>query len=225
MYRFKGDVITSLLNKPEYGMGYQRGRATLSSGEVLAGFVFNAELFVPDEERTLYKTVASRVMFAKALTEAKTADPYIRSIEVIPRYASKSRAVMYEVAKTIIEETKGAAGSPADVTAAAEVFKRFTAYANDRRVTANHGLVPGTYATTARDAGLVRTGREAVARYALPNPAPAIYVFTIKPPKDTKIQRGTVQPANSQPGGGAEVLFTDGTADRTVTGPETIPEG
>ena len=85
-------------------------------------------------------------------------------------------------------------------------------------------MAPGTYATTEADARTVHTGRPAVARYALPNPEPAIYHFTIKPPKDTKIKRGAARLANNQSGGGAEVFFADGTADRTVTGPDTIPE-
>ena len=64
---------------------------------------------------------------------------------------------------------------------------------------------------------------EAVARYALPNPKPAVYVFTVKPLKDTPIQRGIVEPEFGQPGKGVEVLFCDGTAPKTVTGSCTIP--
>ena len=69
-----------------------------------------------------------------------------------------------------------------------------------------------------------RAGKAAVARYALPNPAPASNVFTIKPHKDTVIQHGIVEPANDQPGGGVEVLFRDGTQPGTVTGPDKIPD-
>ena len=89
---------------------------------------------------------------------------------------------------------------------------------------ADGGLLPGTYATTEADAKNVKTGLEAVARYALPNPKPAVYVFTVKPLKDTPIQRGIVEPEFGQPGKGVEVLFCDGTAARTVTDRGTIPE-
>jgi hypothetical protein len=99
-----------------------------------------------------------------------------------------------------------------------------TAYENDRRITADGGLLPGTYATTEADAKNVKTGLEAVARYALPNPKPAVYVFTVKPLKDTPIQRGIVEPEFGQPGKGVEVLFYDGTAPKTVTDRCTIPE-
>lgn len=224
MYIFESDEIALLLKQPEYGMGYQRIRATLSNGHDQTGHVFNAELFVPDEDRTLQKLTESHIIFAKALSQADRAYPDIRSFKVIPRYMTKSLSSGHELAKNILKESKGAANGPVELTTNFEVFKRFTAYQNDRRITSNGGLVPGTYATTEADAQNVRTGRQAVARYAVPNPEPAIYVFTIKPSKDTKIQRGTVQPANNQPGGGAEVIFTDGTAAKSVTGPDTIPE-
>jgi hypothetical protein len=58
----------------------------------------------------------------------------------------------------------------------------------------------------------------------LPNPAPASYVFTGKPKKDTVIQRGIAQPAYGQPGGGVEVYFKNGTQAGTVTGPDKIPD-
>jgi hypothetical protein len=107
---------------------------------------------------------------------------------------------------------------------AEEKFKRFSAYANDRRVTASGALVPGTYATTEQDAAKhVKTGRDAVKRYALPNPAPAVHVFTIEPPLRTRLQRGVAQPAYGQPGGGVEVIFVNGSPDKTVTGPAQIP--
>ena len=49
-------------------------------------------------------------------------------------------------------------------------------------------------------------------------------MFTIRPDKDTVIQRGIVQPAYGQPGGGVEVIFTDGTQPKMVTGPDKIPD-
>lgn len=226
MYRIEDDKIAYLLNEPEYGMGFQRVNATLVNGHTQTGYVFNAELFVPDEDRMLYSLVESHIDFAKAVNHAERAYPHIRSFEVIPRYFGKSLSTSSRgITKNMLKETTGAADAPTESTQAYEVFKRFTAYANDRRITADHGLLPGTYATTEADARNVHTGRQAVARYAMPNPEPAIYIFTIKPLKETKIQRGTVQPANDQPGGGDEVIFTDGTAQRTVTGPDTIPEG
>ena len=65
---------------------------------------------------------------------------------------------------------------------------------------------------------------DAVARYALPEDKPASNVFTIRPAADTDLQRGTVAPANNQPGGGVEVIFVNALPDGTVSGPTTIPD-
>ena len=43
-----------------------------------------------------------------------------------------------------------------------------------------------------KDGDTVKTGKEAVERYALPNPEPASYRFTIKPQKDTPLTKGVV---------------------------------
>jgi hypothetical protein len=115
--------------------------------------------------------------------------------------------------------------APITLTDTGEIFKRFSAYANDKRVTPAKGLTSGTFATTKEDADAnIKTGTDAVARYALPNSKPASNVFTISPAKDTELKRGTAQPANNQPGGGVEVIFVNGTPDGTVTGPVTIPD-
>lgn len=117
-----------------------------------------------------------------------------------------------------------ASDAPDEATAGEEEFKRFSAFAKDRRITPKQGLLPGTYATTAADAKHVATGSQAVARYALPNPMPAIYRFTIRPPAGTPVRRGTVMPAYGQPGGGVEIIFTKGSPDHTVTlPPDVIP--
>jgi hypothetical protein len=87
------------------------------------------------------------------------------------------------------------------------------------------GLTSGTFATTKEDADAnVKTGTDAVVRYALPNPKPASNVFTISPAKDTDLKRGTSQPDNNQPGGGIEVIFVNGTPDGSVSGPFSIPD-
>lgn len=116
--------------------------------------------------------------------------------------------------------------SEADIslTNKSEIFKRFSDYKSDHRITASGGLLPGTFATTEEDARNVRTGIEAINRYAMPSDEPAIYVFTIKPPENTALRRGTVEPAYGKPGGGVEVIFVNGSPEKTVTGPDTIPE-
>jgi hypothetical protein len=132
-----------------------------------------------------------------------------------------AKGAQYEFAPKS-EEAKDA---PITLTTDSEEFKRFSPFANDRRVTAAMGLVAGTFATTSEDAKAhIKTGMDAVARYALPSDKPANNVFTINPSADTNLQRGTVAPANNQPGGGVEVIFVDGSPDGTVTGPIQIPD-
>ena len=132
---------------------------------------------------------------------------------------SESRALSLNASMAAAEN------APITLTVLEEIFKRFSAYANDRRVTPGKGLTPGTFATTKEDADAnVKTGADAVARYALPNSKPASNVFTITPAKDSEVKRGTAQPANNQPGGGVEVIFVKGLPDGTVTGPVTIPD-
>jgi hypothetical protein len=133
-------------------------------------------------------------------------------------------------ALAVREQVRKAAGDPASDAHESESrpgaeFRRFSAFEHDLRVTPEGGLVAGAYTTTAADAdAYIRTGEDAVRRYALANPVPACYEFVIRPPARTVIKEGVVQPANGQPGGGAEVIFVKGSPDKTVTRGRTLPE-
>jgi hypothetical protein len=211
-----------LLNQPESGMGYQIVEATTFDNKIKRGIAYNAELLLFEEEpRLTLKTTA----FTRLLNEAKISTGEIKSLNVVTNTASASPAfALRERATRYGKQATPAKDAPIEKTREKEVFKRFTAYENDRRITSDGKLLPGTYATTEEDAKNVRTGKEAVARYALPNPKPASNKWTIEPHKDTVIQYGIVEPANDQPGGGVEVLFRDGTHAGTVTGLEKIPD-
>jgi hypothetical protein len=141
-------------------------------------------------------------------------------------YGSRKSQLLEENHQFEIKAASAAAEhAPITLTESGEIFKRFSAYANDRRVTRGKGLTAGTFATTKEDAEAnIKTGSDAVSRYALPNSKPASNVFTIAPAKDTDLKRGTAAPANNQPGGGVEVIFVNGLPDNTVTGPILIPD-
>lgn len=222
MLRLDPNLKAQLLAQPESGMGYQVVEATTVDYKLKRGVAYNAELLLfEDEPRLTLKTTA----FARLLNEAKSSAGEIKSLRVATHMASTSSAfALKETAVAHGKKGSPANDAPIEKTKETEAFKRFSAYEKDNRVRPDGSLLPGTYATTEEDAKNVRTGKEAVARYALPNPAPASNVFTIKPHKDTVIQRGIVEPANGQPGGGVEVIFTDGTQPGTVTGPEKIPD-
>jgi hypothetical protein len=205
-----------LLSQPESGMGFQNVEATTYDDKLKRGVVFNAELLMfDDESRSVLRTASIR----KLAESSHSSLVELRSLRALP-----GRAMAMRDAASKAVKAGPAKEAPEDKTKEGEVFKRFVAYANDNRLRNDGGWRDGTYATTEEDAKNVKTGKEAVARYALPNPAPASYVFTGKPKKDTVIQRGSVEPAYGQPGGGVEVLFKKGTQPNTVTGPMKIPD-
>lgn len=222
MLKLNSTLQCLLLNQPESGMGYQIVEATTFDNKIKRGIAYNAELFLFDEEpRLTLKTTA----FARLLNEAKISTGEIKSLHVVTNTASASPAfALRETATSYDKQATPAKDAPIEKTKEKEVFKRFTAYENDHRITSDGRLLLGTYATTEEDAKNAPTGKAAVARYALPNPKPASNKWTIKPHKDTLIQYGIVEPAFGQPGGGVEVIFRDGTKPGTVTGPEKIPD-
>lgn len=221
MLKLNLDFQVQLLKQPESGMGYQIVEAVISDYKTKHGIAYNAELLLFGEEpRTLL-----RANYKDLLAEAKISTGEIRSLHVVTGATSTSSSyALRESSASYEKKSRSAKEAPPEKTKDNEVFKRFTAYENDHRINPDGSLLPGTYVTTGKDAKNVRTGKEAVARYALPNPKPASNVWTIKPWKDTLIQYGIVEPANGQPGGGVEVIFTAGTQTGTVSGPEKIPD-
>jgi hypothetical protein len=212
-----------LIAQPESGMGYQNLVVQMRNGEVRYGTAFNAEFLLYSGEPPHALEKISEPGQRLLMLERKEVGlgEEIRSLKVLQREADLSTRVRESNSST--QSSSGASEAPVEELQDEENFKRFSAYANDRRVTPSGALVPGTYATTEADAKHVKTGRDAVKRYALPNPKPAVYVFTIDPPLRTKLKRGVAQPAYGQQGGGVEVIFVNGSPDKTVTGPAQIP--
>lgn len=222
MYYLNEAQQRSLLSQPETGMGYQLVELTTLTFRKVVGVAYNAEVVLErnePEQRRLFLALASGILL-------KSHGQAVREVRLLSSASAEFRAFMLSEPKAAYALAHGPAkDAPVVPTKAGEVFKRFSAYANDHRIEADGSLKPGTYATTEADARQVRTGKEAVARYALPNPEPAVNVFTIRPVAATAIQYGIVQAAYGQPGGGVEVIFTNGTTARTVTGPDKIPPG
>ncbi|MFA6562102.1 MAG: hypothetical protein WCV00_09380 [Verrucomicrobiia bacterium] len=220
MLRMEPMRTRALLEQPESGMGYQIVEVVTADFKTKRGVVYNAELLLFEEEpRTMLKTAS----FASLLAESKSSQDEIRSLRVLPRTtASQLVEAVREPAASYGRKTGPAKDTLPEQTKEGEVFKRFSFFADDRRILPDGSLRLGTYGTTEKDAQNVRTGKEAVARYALPDPRPASNRFTIEPHKDTVVQCGVVEPAFDQPGGGIEVLFANGTQPKTVTGRDKI---
>jgi len=217
MLRLTKALSSSLLEQPESGMGFQRVRATFSDSSRLDGVAYNAELLLWESEPKIF---VSKTAFAMAVAEAAPVERSpIRSLTlrytvVVPLHpVSKSHPKALGAA---INETQILAATSQDV------FVRFCAYQNDRRVTSQGGLLRGSYATTNSDSRHVTTGTQAVDRYALPNPMPAIFRISVKD-AGAKYRRGIAQPAYGHNGGGIEVLFDDGTSPGSVTQLPNLP--
>jgi len=211
--------LAELLDQPETGMGYQTVQVSYRDRRApRIGTVLNAELLVWETERRTLLPTPFETLLKQARSEEATK---FRSLEVLTNMRKEAGSVA-ETSTPADHEGPATDGDP-EATEAGELFARFTAYQNDRRITPGKGLRPGTYATTEDDANNVATGSEAVERYALPDPKPAIFRFKIDPPQGTVLRRGTVRPAFGHQGGGVEVLFDNGTVDGTVSGPKVLP--
>ena len=254
MLRIEPWLEIFLSTQPEYCMGYQKVVATLNSGGTEAGIIVNSRVFLKEGEMpwqigygwdyflaeaaksqlivTTVKLIPREPETLRGVRQIAIANEKFHKLANRAMMAANSAQGSRQVAllaesRQMEMSAKSAAAedAPVTLTILGEVFKRFSAFANDRRITAGKGLTAGTFATTREDAdAYVKTGTDAVVRYALPNPTPASNVFTIRPPEDKELKRGTAQPANNQPGGGVEVIFVNGLPDGTVTGPTTIPD-
>ena len=223
MIRLNEHQSASLLRLPESGMGYQLVRAQYRRDpEKRAGLVLNAEVLLWPEDASLLRQWS----FQTLLRRAETTLDYLGDFEVIPT----RRLGMYPGLASLVRdqraEGQGAAvDAPPTLSATGDVFKRFSAFENDHRVTSAFSLVEGSYATTEADSKYAPTGRAAVDRYALPNDDPAVFVFMVKPNTGTSKKVGLAQPNFGKPGGGVEVLFDAGTNSGSVSGPDQIPSG
>lgn len=233
-----------LSNEPEYAMGYQIGRAKTPSGQIVRGYIFNSSVFVSIADvRRADKDHTAMYLLRLGLL-VSTINPSLASvpkdkiahvIDLEPRPLSSLKGVVTiksaglktfsaQLEEALAGKTGAAKDAPITTTGIGEIFKRFSHFKDDRRVTSGRGLTKGTFATTSADALNVHTGMDAVHRYALPDKRPANQRFTISPPQRTSLQRGVAQPAYGESGGGIEVIFVDGSPDHTVTGPDEIRE-
>lgn len=213
-----------LLALPESGMGFQLIAFVTDDARRHHGFAFNAEFVVGTDEPLSQLREHRRLLLARVQLEAKTPGAIIRELSLVDRHHLAFRRHFVSEARAHYGKAVGPAkDAPIERTKLGDVFVRFSAFLDDRRINPDKSLKPGTYATTEADARHVLTGTQAVRRYALPNPDPAVHRFTLHPPQPADIQYGIVEPANNQPGGGVEVIFPSGTAAKTVIAHATIP--
>ena len=142
------DWQKELIAQPESGMGYQNLAIELRNGETRHGTAFNAEfLLYSGESPHLLEKISKPSERLRMLEERQLGlGEEILSLRVLRSETDVSTRVRESSAST--RSSSGASDAPEEELQEEEKFKRFSAYANDRRVTAKGGLVPGTFPTT-----------------------------------------------------------------------------
>ena len=206
--RIHVDLTQILVTQPETGMGYQvaeithPGRPGLPARHVL---IANGTHFI----RFLG---APRYVGEAGARDARLLEVELRQLphELRVRALSRAEALTRGLYEPREHGGAGAKENPIEDSRPGEAFLRFSAYLEDPRIRPDGSVSDGTYVTTREDGNHVKTGAEAVERYALPNSEPAVYRFHLEPPKQVKVRRGTVRPAFGHAGGGEEAIFEEG---------------
>ena len=214
--KLKTSQVQELLRLRETGMGYQFIEAeTGYYGTKSKYLVLNSQMIIDDtpqilnEVKNVFKSGYRTMLFSASEVELKN----IRLVENLSNYRTKSFSA------SMTKQT-GAIHQPVQYANGEEKFTRLSAYEDDFRVdTVNNRLVAGSFATTFQDYQYCKNNNiNPVERYALPNDEDIKWAFHIIPLKTDTLQRGIVEPANNQNGGGVEAYFSNGTANNTFLG-------
>lgn len=216
MIKVSPEIQKKLLNMPESGMGYQIVEATYSDYSRKECIVLNATIAEPTNNRS-----AQEVFKSISLEEANRVYKFTAASANIIDVSLKADKGIFKASVVKLSEARGADKAPKELTEKGEQFVRFSPFEDDNRIDkVNKKAKPGTYATTKEDAEYCLSAKiDPIERYALPRILPVKYAFDINPLENTVVQRGTVEPANNQPGGGKEVFFSKGTDNNTVVLP------
>lgn len=211
--RISEEYREQLLEKPESGVGYQ----LVSDGRML---ILNASIALCLDDGWRLSREDLRWLFYEYMPLH-----YNNAEEALGTRLEAEEAVIKQL--DLYEGRPGIQvhGSYPSTARSNERFYRYSAFWPDRRIAYDGSVSKGTYATTQNDKGVVPSGLAAVGRYALPNPAPALYEYAIGPIVGQKVWCGTCAPRFGQAGGGVEVRFDQalGAGSASPT-PNTIPE-
>lgn len=209
--KLKTSQVQELIRLPESGMGYQLIEAeTGFYGTKNKYLVLNSQIIITDtpqilnEVKSVFKSGYRTMFFSASEVELKN----IRLVENLSNYRVKAFSASKQTG-AIHQQVKYADG--------VEKFTRLSAYEDDFRVdTVNKRLVAGSFSTTFEDYQYCKNNKiNPVERYALPNDEEIKWAFHIRPLKTDSLQRGIVEHANKQNGGGVEAYFKKGTSNNT----------
>ena len=222
-FQIEPELSAELLEHPEYGMGYQLAIAPPSSpgGNERRNYaIINATWALPMDRDWCPDAEHLRGFdrYVATLASTSSAPPTTVLVEQPVRFPEPFPFDFDDLELRIHGSFEATVRKP-------QRFCRFSAFSNDRRIRPDSTLRPGTYITSANDSEHVNTGLSAVARYALPMHAPAIFRFdiTIRPKKSVTLMCGTVKPAFDQSGGGIEFRTPDSGEAVASKQPTTLP--
>lgn len=200
-----------LLDLPESGMGYQQ--VVIASNEYF--LIWNAELAIrTNSEGVPIEDEVQELLNYFALLENENVRPFTPPDLEDLVHAAHEYGHVLEVEPHLIRsiaehDSYNAVSNPG------EIFVRYSAFHNDRRVLHDGTILAGTYVTTQNDSQFVTSGLSAVGRYALPNLVPALHKFVFQPAQ-LPIKCGTCMSKFGLSGGGVEVQFLAQTKPNSV---------
>jgi len=203
---------SDLLNLPETGMGYQIIDAIKSGTYQREKFIIlNSEIAI---EMNGYQDSHVRMVINEGISKVKASANLITLNYLAVLNERQFRNYLGEPQNN---NERGALDNPVESADGNEMFARLSAFDDDKRVDKiNKCLRPGSFTTTQNDYILCKyTDDDPVERYALPSSDKIRFAFYIKPEKSDTLQRGRVQPANGERGGGQETYFDKGTMPGT----------
>jgi hypothetical protein len=219
IYKATQEFSRYLLSLPETGLGYQILAANRMNSLVRSEFlVFNTQLIVDlDYRHSEFRNEIANEGLKKVGN--RLAEITLDNVELL----SKSNFV--KPGKSQTEQDFGrqifgesAVANPQEHSDGKEVFIRPTAFEDDVRMDfMKNRLLPGSFTTTEADYLICRAKEDNLFdRYGFASFEPIKWIYMIQPASPETIQRGFVTPVFTRMGGGVEVFFEKGTANRTA---------
>lgn len=231
--------IEILTSQPEVGMGLQVANAATAQSYVL---VLGSQIALSFDTQTFEQIslIQDRVWMKKTASPEQRERDFLSWVHELPHLKDlhpvepdrgfilarmmmlmgTGRLTPTPVTPSIHGHLPFLANSESD-----DVFYRYEPFPVSRRVLQSHGrITSGTYAAPSSETQFVPTGLAAVGRFALPSLFPARWRWEIQPAPGTRLRCGASVPLYGQSGGGVEVMFPSGAANRgPIANPIVLP--
>ena len=225
MWNLNEAAITSLVDLPETGMGFQLVEAVVF-GATTPLLVLKSEHAIdlaeiglePGDDPSIILRNGLRIIdvINSGIVQTVFAAPQPHSFKLLSSRVSVPKISPSALGTVLMAALPSSLVKHVSLSAN-RVFHRFSAFNPDRRVDSITGnFLPGTYAVPESEFPFVPTGFTAVGRFALPNNLPASHHYEIEAPAGTAVDFGTAAPAFGQAGGGVEAYFKNAVTNARV---------